>query len=150
MKEFEFKEQTLVIIKPDAVDKGYSGKIIKRIEEEGFVIKAIKILKLSSNDAQEFYLEHKRKNFFNELMEYMCSGCVFVLLVDGKGAVDKLRKLVGITDPKRAGSKTLRSLYGQNISKNAIHASDSIFSAIREINFFFKDELNYSNEDLAA
>lgn len=150
MKDFEFKEQTLVIIKPDAVDKGYSGKIIKRLEEEGFFIKAIKILKLQTKDAEEFYLEHKRKNFFNELISYMCSGCVFVLLVDGKGAVDKVRKLVGTTDPKRASNKTLRSLYGEDISKNGIHASDSIFSAIREINFFFKELYDSSNEDMAA
>ena len=150
MKNFEFKEQTLVIIKPDAVENGSSGKIIKRFEDEGFFVKAIKILKLEKEQVEDFYLEHKRKSFFSELSKYMCASCIFVLLIEGKSAVDNVRRLVGHTDPKKAASKSLRAMYGEDINKNAVHASDSIFSAIREINFFFKDELNYSSEDIAA
>jgi len=140
MKDYEFIEQTIVIVKPDAVEKGYSGKIIKNIEDAGFFVKAIKILKLDSKQAEELYVEHKKKFFYNSLIESITCSCVFILLVEGKGAVDKIKKLTGNTDPKKASSKTLRSIYGESVLKNAVHSSDSIFSSIREICIFFNED----------
>lgn len=140
MKDFEFIEQTVLIIKPDAVNNGYSGKIIKNIEDAGFFVKAIKILKLDLKQAEELYIEHRKKTFYNNLIENITDGCVFILLVEGKGAVDRIKKFVGNTDPKKAASKTLRAIYGENTLKNAVHCSDSIFSSIREISIFFNEE----------
>ena len=130
-------ERTLAIIKPDAVSKGYVGKIITRIEEEGFVIKAMKMLKLSKQEAEAFYHVHREKPFFEELTRFMSSGPVVVMVLEGEGAIKRWRDVMGATDPAKAAEGTLRRLYGSNITMNAVHGSDAPETADFEIKFFF-------------
>ncbi len=130
-------ERTLAIIKPDAVSKGYVGKIITRIEEEGFVIRAMKMLKLSKHEAEAFYHVHREKPFFEELTRFMSSGPVVVMVLEGEGAIKRWRDVMGATDPAKAAEGTLRRLYGSNITMNAVHGSDAPDTADFEIKFFF-------------
>ncbi len=130
-------EQTLSIIKPDAVKKGVIGKIVDRFESNGLRIAAMKKLELSKKDAQNFYAVHAERPFFGELVEFMTSGPVVVMVLEGEDAVVKNRKLMGATNPKEAERGTIRADFAESIDANAVHGSDSLENAKIEINFFF-------------
>ncbi|MCK9257141.1 MAG: nucleoside-diphosphate kinase [Sulfurospirillaceae bacterium] len=133
-------EQTLSIIKPDAVSKGVIGKIIDRFEENGLRVAAMKKIKLSSEDAGAFYAVHKERPFFGELVEFMTSGPVVVMVLEGENAVVKNRELMGATNPKEAAKGTIRADFATSIDANAVHGSDSLENAKIEINFFFSGQ----------
>ena len=130
-------EQTLSIIKPDAVKKGVIGKIISRFETNGLRIEAAKKLQLSTDDAKKFYEVHKERPFYGELVEFMTSGPVVVMVLEGEGAVAKNRELMGATNPKEAAPGTIRADFAESIDANAVHGSDSLENAKNEIAFFF-------------
>lgn len=130
-------EQTLSIIKPDAVKKNVIGKIISRFEENGLRIAAAKKVKLSKHEAQEFYAVHKERPFYNDLVEFMISGPVIVMVLEGDNAVSKNRELMGATNPKEAAKGTIRADFADSIDANAVHGSDSKDNAAIEIAFFF-------------
>ncbi len=132
-------ERTLVIVKPDAVSRNISSKILSMIEGNGLRLIAVKSLKLSKEDAQKFYHVHKDKPFFDSLTSYMSSGKVIVAVFEGENAISRVREIMGATDPKKAKVGTIRRLYGIDIEKNSIHGSDSPQSAEFEVNFFFSD-----------
>ncbi len=132
-------EQTLSIIKPDAVAKGVIGKIIDRFESNGLRIAAMKKLQLSRKDAQAFYAVHKERPFFNDLVEFMVSGPVVVSVLEGENAVAKNRELMGATNPQEAEAGTIRADFAENIDANAVHGSDSLENAQNEIRFFFAE-----------
>jgi len=130
-------EQTLSIIKPDAVKKGVIGKIISRFETNGLRIAAAKKMQLSRYDAGKFYEIHKERPFYNDLIDFMTSGPVVVMVLEGENAVAKNRELMGATDPKKAEKGTIRADFAENIDANAVHGSDSLENAKNEIAFFF-------------
>lgn len=130
-------EQTLSIIKPDAVKKNVIGKIIDRFESNGLRIAAAKRLWLSKADAKQFYAIHKDRPFFNDLVDFMVSGPVVVMVLEGANAVAKNRELMGATNPKEAKPGTIRADFADNIDANAVHGSDSLENAKTEIAFFF-------------
>ncbi|MBE0499202.1 MAG: nucleoside-diphosphate kinase [Campylobacterales bacterium] len=130
-------EQTLSIIKPDAVAKGVIGKIIDRFESNGLRIAAAKKMQLSRADAEAFYAVHAARPFFNDLVEFMISGPVFVMVLEGKGAMAKNRDLMGATNPQEAEPGTIRADFADSIDANAVHGSDSVENAANEIKFFF-------------
>lgn len=137
-------ERTLAIIKPDAVAKDFIGKILALIEESGLRIIAAKMVHLSVDKAEELYAEHEGRPFFNPLLKFMTSGPVMVQVLEGDNAIQILRNVMGATVPKEAEAGTIRNLYAEHefngeVLKNAIHGSDRVDSARREINFFFKD-----------
>lgn len=131
-------QQTLSIIKPDAVAKGVIGKILDRFESNGLRIVAMKKVQLSKQEAGEFYAVHKERPFFNDLVEFMTSGPVVVSVLEGEDAVAKNRELMGATNPKEAKAGTIRADFAQSIDANAVHGSDSLENANIEIAFFFK------------
>ena len=133
-------EQTLSIIKPDAVSKNIIGKIISRFEENGLNLIAGKLIQLDDQTASGFYAEHEGRPFFNDLKKFMTSGPVFVQVLEGEGAIKKNRELMGNTNPQDAAPGTIRADFANSIDANAVHGSDSEISAVREINYFFKDE----------
>lgn len=133
-------EQTLSIIKPDAVKKNYIGKIIDRFESNGLRIAAAKKLKLTAEQAGEFYAVHKDRPFFKDLVTFMTSGPVVVMVLEGENAVSKNRELMGATNPKEALKGTIRADFAESIDANAVHGSDSLENAKIEVNFFFKPE----------
>jgi nucleoside-diphosphate kinase len=133
----EIMEQTLSIIKPDAVAKNVIGKIIDRFESNGLRIAAMKKIKLTKEDAAKFYEVHKERPFFNDLCEYMSSGPVVVMVLEGENAVKKNRDLMGATNPKEAAPGTIRADFAESIEANAVHGSDSLENAKKEIAFFF-------------
>lgn len=130
-------ERTFAIIKPNSVQKNVIGKIITIIEEAGLKPVEMKMKKLSQAEAEGFYGEHKERPFFKGLCAFMTSGPVVVMALEGEGAVDKWRKIMGATDPAKAAPGTIRKLYADNIEANSVHGSDSPTSAARELNFFF-------------
>ncbi len=130
-------ERTLVLAKPDAVRKNVVGKIISRFEDEGFKLVALKKLKLTKEQAGQFYIVHKERPFYNELCEFMSSGPIVAMVWEGKNIISRVREIMGATDPSKAEEGTLRKLYGTNVGENAVHGSDSPESAIYEIPFFF-------------
>ena len=130
-------ERTLSIIKPDAVAKNVIGKIIDRFETNGLRIAAMKKIRLSKEDVAKFYEVHKERPFFNDLVEYMTSGPVVVMVLEGENAVAKNRELMGATDPKEAAPGTIRADFAESIEANAVHGSDSLENAQKEIAFFF-------------
>ncbi|MBT3548473.1 MAG: nucleoside-diphosphate kinase [Gammaproteobacteria bacterium] len=132
------KEQTLSMIKPDAVQRNLIGPIISLIEASNLVIKQMKMLQLSIEQAENFYRIHKDRDFYSKLIEYMTSGCVVVLALEGDNAIKVYRDLMGSTNPLEAKEGTIRRLYGTNITHNSVHGSDSLENAIIEIDFFFK------------
>ncbi len=133
-------ERTLSIIKPDAVKKRVIGKILDRFESNGLNIVAMKKIKLSVKEAQEFYAVHKERPFFKDLVEFMTSGPVVVSVLEGENAVRKNRDLMGATNPQEAKVGTIRRDFAENIDANAVHGSDSLENAKIEIEFFFKDD----------
>lgn len=130
-------EQTLSIIKPDAVKKGVIGKIISRFETNGLRIAAAKKVQLSENDAKKFYEVHKERPFYKDLVEFMTSGPVVVMVLEGENAVAKNRELMGATNPKEAAEGTIRRDFAESIDANAVHGSDCLENAKNEIAFFF-------------
>lgn len=130
-------QRTLSIIKPDAVKKNVVGKIIDRFESNGLRVAAAKKIQLSKCDAKAFYAVHKDRPFFNDLVEFMISGPVVVMVLEGENAVAKNRELMGATNPKEAAPGTIRADFADSIDANAVHGSDSLENAVNEINFFF-------------
>jgi nucleoside-diphosphate kinase len=129
--------RTFTIIKPDSVRKGNFGKVISRIEEQGFKILGLKKVSLSQKQAEGFYAVHRERPFFGSLVEYMTSGPVYVAALQRDNAVAHLRKVMGATDPAKADAGTIRKDFGESIEQNAIHGSDSDENAAIEIGFFF-------------
>lgn len=132
-------ERTLAIIKPDAIKKGFIGKIIERIEREGFVIKGMKMLHLTEEKAGQFYIVHKDRPFYESLKKFMSSGEIVVMVLERENAIEHWRKVMGETNPAEAVKGTIRAEYGTNIERNAVHGSDSPKTAIEEISFFFSE-----------
>jgi nucleoside-diphosphate kinase len=129
--------RTFTIIKPDSVRKGYFGRIVGRLEAEGFRVLGVKKVELSRRQAEAFYGVHRERPFFGSLVEYMTSGPVYVAALERENAVAELRKLMGATDPVKADEGTIRKEFGESIEQNAIHGSDSDENAAGEIGFFF-------------
>ena len=132
-------ERTLAIIKPDAVAKQAIGDIIQRYEGAGLNPIAMKMVRLSKQDAEGFYAVHRERPFFNDLTAYMASGSVVVLVLEGENAIAKNRDLMGATDPKKAEAGTIRAAHGVSIEANAVHGSDAIETANFEIGYFFPE-----------
>ena len=132
-------QRTLSIIKPDGVAQGNLGDILKRFEENAFQIKALKMLHLSPQQAGAFYAVHRERSFYPDLVSYMSSGAVVVVVLEAPNVVARLRELMGATDPRQAAEGTLRKLYATSIEKNVVHGSDSEESARREIHYFFSE-----------
>jgi nucleoside-diphosphate kinase len=130
-------EQTLAIIKPDAVSRGLIGKILARVEEQGFRVRALRMVQLSKQTAQAFYQVHAERPFYESLTTYMSSGPVVPMLLERDNAIQSLRDLMGATNPQQAAPGTIRRDYGENIERNAIHGSDAAATASVEIAFFF-------------
>ena len=130
-------EQTLAIVKPDAVRKKFSGSILARYEKEGFRIRALKTRLLSKAEAEGFYAVHRDRPFFGSLVDFMVSGPVILVVLQKENAILAHRQLMGATDPAKAEKETLRALYGESIEYNAVHGSDSAETARFEIPYFF-------------
>ncbi len=130
-------EQTLSIIKPDAVAKNVVGQILARFEAANLRIAATKKIQLSKADAEEFYAIHAERPFFKDLVEFMISGPVVVTVLEGENAMQKNRDLMGATNPAEAEAGTIRADFAESIDANAVHGSDSVENAVNEINFFF-------------
>ena len=130
-------EQTLSIIKPDAVERNLIDEIKKIFKENNFHIKNSKKIHLTKDEAAEFYKVHQSKPFYSDLCSYLASGPIVVMILEGKNAVMANRKLMGATNPKDAEEGSIRKLYGISIDKNSVHGSDSLVNAKNEINFFF-------------
>lgn len=130
-------EKTFSIIKPNSVTDNNIGNIVARFEKEGLRISALKLTHLSKEKAEGFYIEHKERPFFGSLVSFMTSGPVVLMVLEGENAVEKNRKIMGATNPANAEEGTLRKLYAKSIEANAVHGSDSLASAEREINYFF-------------
>ncbi len=132
-------ERTFFILKPDALENNHIGHILTKIEENGFRIVGLKLLQMSKKDAQKFYEVHKHRPFYEDLCNYMSSGPVVVGVLESENAVQKWRDLIGATDPKEAKEGTIRKLYAISKEKNAVHGSDSLENAIKEIYYFFSE-----------
>ncbi|MFV9997058.1 MAG: nucleoside-diphosphate kinase [Arsenophonus endosymbiont of Dermacentor nuttalli] len=133
-------QRTFSIIKPNAVEKNVIGAIYSRFEQAGFKIIAAKMVHLSREQAASFYAEHKGKPFFDGLVEFMIAGPIMVQVLAGQDAIQRYRDLMGATDPAKALAGTLRADYADSFTANAVHGSDSVTSAEREIAFFFTDD----------
>jgi len=132
------KERTLSILKPDAIEGNNIGAIITRFEQAGLKVVAARMMHLSKEQAQGFYAVHKQRPFFGELVDFMTSGPVLIMVLEGADAVAKNRTLMGATNPKDAAPGTIRADFAKSIDKNAVHGSDSKENATIEVNFFFK------------
>lgn len=133
------KQRTLSIIKPDATARNLCGKIMNHFEEAGLSIIAARMMTLTPEQAGQFYIIHKDRPFYGELIDYMCSGRVLVSVLEGEDAVNLNRTLMGATDPKKADKGTIRALYAESIAANAVHGSDSAENAAIEIALFFPE-----------
>lgn len=133
-------EQTLSIIKPDAVGNNHIGDIIAKFEKAGLKIVAAKMVHLSKEQAQEFYSVHKERGFFNDLVSFMITGPALVMVLEGPNAIAKNREIMGATDPKKADKGTIRGDFAKSIDENAVHGSDAPETAAKEIPFFFKKD----------
>ena len=132
-------QQTLSIIKPDAVERNLVEEIKNIFKKNKLVIKESKKIQISKDEASEFYKVHQSKPFYNDLCTYLSSGPIVVIILEGENAVLANRKLMGATNPKEAEESTIRNLYGISIDKNSVHGSDSVENAKKEIQFFFKN-----------
>ena len=130
-------EETLSIIKPDAVERNLDDKIKSILEKNGLKIKRSKKVKITKEEAEEFYQVHQTKPFYKELCNYLSSGPIVVMILESENAVLKYREIMGSTDPKKAEEGTIRKMFGISIDKNSVHGSDSIKNAKIEIDFFF-------------
>ena len=133
-------EQTYVMIKPDGIQRNLIGEIVTRIEKKGYKIAAMKMIRISKETAEIHYGEHKGKPFFSGLVDFITSGPVVAMVIEGDDAVAGMRKMMGATNPLNADFGTIRGDYGVNVGRNIIHGSDSLESAKREIGIFFKNE----------
>lgn len=133
-------ESTFVMVKPDGVQRGLVGEVIRRFEEKGLRIIALKMLEMSGETAEEHYAEHEGKEFYGPLLDYITSGPVVAMALKGDSVVSMVRKIVGATDPKEAAPGTIRGDFGIDVSRNIIHAADSDNSAERELDIFFDEE----------
>lgn len=130
-------QKTLTILKPDTVKAGNAGAVISEIEKAGFRIRAMKIIHLTEAQAQGFYYVHKERPFFGSLVKFMTEGPVVPIVLEADNAIEKLRKVMGATDPAKADAGTIRKQFGTNIERNAIHGSDGPETAAFEIGYFF-------------
>jgi len=137
-------EQTLSIIKPDAVAKNVIGEIYRRFEQVGLKIVAVKMMHLSKMQAENFYAVHRSRPFFNDLVKFMISGPVVIQVLEGENAIVKNREIMGATDPKKAAPKTIRADFADSIERNAVHGSDASETAAFEIGYFFGKYAIYS------
>jgi len=131
------KDQTLILIKPDAVKKGLVGAILSRFEDEGFEITKLKMMRLSKEDAKRFYDIHMGKPFFNDLVSFITSGPIVAAMIEGENACETIRRMIGPTNPKDAPKGTIRGDFATSITENAIHASDSPESFLKEYKVVF-------------
>ena len=138
--------KTLAILKPDCVKRGLSGAVIQHLEKEGFKIHSAKMINMTRNIAEGFYTVHKERNFFNDLIDFMTSGKSIPMVLEKENAVEKLREVIGATDPKEAEEGTIRYKYAESKQNNIIHASDSVENAEKEIQFFFSKKELIENE----
>jgi len=138
--------KTFAIIKPDAVKLNVIGEIIAMITKAGFKVRAVKLTRISREQAGEFYAVHKERGFYGELIDYMTSGPIVPIALEKENAVEDFRKLIGATDPAKAEEGTVRKLYGKGIDANAIHGSDSDENALIETAFFFSTAEIVANE----
>ncbi len=134
------KERTFIMIKPNAVKKNVVGACIKAFEDRGLEVVGVKKCRVRPAVAEAFYAEHKERPFYRELVDFICSGPVVAMVLEGDGAVKLGREVMGATDPAKADAGSLRALYGDSVGENATHGSDSIPSAEREIPFFFSEQ----------
>ena len=134
--------QTLAIIKPDAVSAGLIGKILSHLEDSGFIVGDIKMIHMDPHQAGKFYEIHKEQPFYDSLIKFMTSGPAVPILLKSNNAVSRLRQIIGATDPNEADEGTIRKLYAESKERNAIHASDSDSNATIEIAFFFSKSIN--------
>lgn len=142
-------ERTLIIIKPDALSKKIVGRVITTFEQENFKIVAFKMVLLTREKAEEFYAEHKGKEFYEPLVNFMSSNPCLVMVLEGENITQKIRDIAGNTDPQKAGEGTLRKLYAQDNRHNILHAADSVKSAEREVKFFFSEnEIHHWEEKI--
>ncbi|MBA3891653.1 MAG: nucleoside-diphosphate kinase [Gemmatimonadaceae bacterium] len=130
---------TLTIIKPDAFGAGKAGRILAHLEQQGFALRAARVMRMSKGQAGEFYVVHRERPFYGELVEFMTSGPCMPMVLERAGAVAALREAIGATDPAEAAEGTVRKLYAESKGRNAIHASDSDENAEREARFFFAE-----------
>ena len=138
-------ERTLSIVKPDAVRKNVIGKILDRFETAGLKVIACKMLLLTRDQAEEFYAVHRERTFFRELVEYMISGPVVIQVLEGEGAIQRNREVMGATNPQDADPGTIRADFAESVQANAVHGSDGPETAQNEIAFFFRDDEICSN-----
>ena len=131
-------ERTFAIIKPDAVKAGYTGRILSRIEEQGFTIRAMRMVHLSKREAEGFYAVHRERPFFASLTDFMSSGRCVVMCLEAPDAIKKWRTVLGATDPAKAEAGTLRKEFGASIENNATHGSDAPETAAFELGYFFR------------
>ncbi|AEB08339.1 nucleoside-diphosphate kinase [Desulfobacca acetoxidans] len=132
-------EQTLSLIKPDGVARGLVGEVIGRFERAGLKLKAMKMLHLTKQQAQKFYEVHQEKKFFDSLTDFMSSGPIVAMILEGQGAILKNRELMGDTDYQKAAPGTIRADFARDIEANIVHGSDAPDTAEKEINFFFNE-----------
>lgn len=132
-------ETTLILCKPDAVSRGLVGEIVSRIERRGYVVVAMRMMQLDGDRARRHYGEHEGKPFFDDLVSFITSGPLVALAVEGEGAIEGCRQLIGATDPLRAAPGSIRADFAQTIGRNLVHGSDGQESARRELGIFFKD-----------
>ena len=132
-------ERTLSIIKPDGLEKGIIGKVVARFEEKGLKPVAMRMQRLSKAEAEGFYAVHKARPFFGELVSFMTSGPVVLMVLEGEGAVAKNREIMGATNPANAAPGTIRKDFATNVEKNTVHGSDSLDNAKTEIAYFFRE-----------
>jgi nucleoside-diphosphate kinase len=132
--------RTLAIIKPDAVDNGYTGKIIDRIISAGFKIRAVRLMHLSREQAESFYAVHRGRPFYNDLVDFMTSGPCMPMLLEHEDAVNAFRELIGATNPAKANEGTIRKDFAESVQNNAVHGSDSDKTAQKEIAFFYSTD----------
>jgi nucleoside-diphosphate kinase len=130
-------EQTLVIVKPDAVARGLIGEVIRRFEAEGLVVCGLKMVRLAQKEAEGFYQVHQHRPFFESLTRFMASGPCVMMVLEGEKAIGRVRTLMGATDPVKADEGTLRRSFAASIEKNVVHGSDSAASAAFEVPYFF-------------
>ena len=137
-------ERSLVLIKPDAIQKGLSGTIISRLEKQGLKLVALKMLHMDKALAKQHYAIHSSKPFFKGLVNYISSAPIIAAVFEGEGAVEVIRKLMGVTDPAQAEAGTIRGDFGLDIERNTIHGSDSVETAEEEIKLFFSENEIFS------
>jgi nucleoside-diphosphate kinase len=142
-------ERTFAMVKPDGVQRGLAGELIHRFERKGFKLVAAKLMRISRELAEKHYGEHRGKPFFTKLVDFIISGPVLAMVLEGEDAVAQVRAMMGATDPKKSGPGTMRADFGMSMARNIIHGSDSVESAKREISLFFTigELLDYGKVD---